>query len=143
IVHESGHEWFANSITSKDLADMWIHEGFTNYSETLFTECQNGKQAGDEYNYGARKGIHNDRPIIAPYGVNKEGSGDMYPKSGAMLQSIRHAVNDDEKFRNMLRSLSKQFYHKTVTTEDIQDAMTKLLCLNVQRIFDQYLRTIE
>ena len=143
IVHESGHEWFANSITSKDLADMWIHEGFTNYSETLFTECQNGKQAGDEYNYGARKGIQNDRPIIAQYGVNKEGSGDMYPKSGAMLQSIRHAVNDDEKFRNMLRSLSKQFYHKTVTTEDIQDAMTKLLGLNVQRIFDQYLRTTE
>jgi aminopeptidase N len=143
IVHESGHEWFANNVTSKDLADMWIHEGFTNYAETLFTECQNGKQAGDEYNYGARKGIRNDTPIIAPYGVNKQGSGDMYPKSGAMLQSIRHAVNDDEKFRRMLRELNKQFYHKTVTTEDIQPAMTKLLGLNVKWIFDQYLRTTQ
>ena len=141
IVHESGHEWFANNVTSKDLADMWIHEGFTNYSETLFTECQSGKEAANEYNYGSRKGIRNDVPIIAPYGVNKQGSGDMYPKSGAMLQSIRHAVNDDEKFRNMLRFLNKKFYHQTVTTEDIQDAMSGFLGLNVNRIFDQYLRT--
>jgi aminopeptidase N len=79
IVHESGHEWFANNITSKDLADMWIHEGFTNYSETLFTECQSGKTAGDEYNYGTRRGILNDVPVIPAYGVNKQGSGDMYP----------------------------------------------------------------
>ena len=143
IVHESGHEWFANNITSKDLADMWIHEGFTNYSETLFTECQNGKQAADEYNYGTRRGIQNDRPIIAAYGVNKEGSGDMYPKSGNMLHSIRHAVNDDEKFRDMLRFLNKKFYHQTVTTEDIQDAMSQFLGLKVNRIFDQYLRTTQ
>ncbi|NCI46264.1 M1 family metallopeptidase [Sediminibacterium soli] len=143
IVHESGHEWFANNITSKDLADMWIHEGFTNYSETLFTECQSGKQAGNEYNYGSRRGIHNDRPIIARYGVNKEGSGDMYPKSGNMLHSIRHAVNDDEKFRGMLRFLNKRFYHQTVTTEDIQSEMSKFLGLKVNRIFDQYLRTTQ
>ena len=143
IVHESGHEWFANNITSKDLADMWIHEGFTNYAETLFTECEYGKAAGDAYNYGSRKGIRNDVPIIAPYGVNKQGSGDMYPKSGAMLQSIRHAVNDDEKFRQMLRFLNKKFYHATVTTEDIQDAMSGFLGLNVKRIFDQYLRTTQ
>ncbi len=143
IVHESGHEWFANNITSKDLADMWIHEGFTNYSETLFTECQSGKQAGDEYNYGTRKGIRNDVPIIAPYGVNKQGSGDMYPKSGNMLHSIRHAVNDDEKFRNMLRLLNKKYYHKTVTTEDIQGTMGSFLGIKLNKIFDQYLRTTQ
>jgi aminopeptidase N len=143
IVHESGHEWFANNITSKDLADMWIHEGFTNYSETLFTECQNGKQAGNEYNYGARKGIRNDVPIIAPYGVNKQGSGDMYPKAGAMLQSIRHAIHDDEKFRNLLRLLNKKYYHQTVTTEDIEETMSGFLGLKLNKIFDQYLRTTQ
>ncbi len=143
IVHESGHEWFANSITSKDLADMWIHEGFTNYSETLFTEYQSGKQAGNEYNYGTRKGIRNDRPIIGPYGVNKEGSGDMYPKSGNMLHSIRHAMNNDEKFREMLRFLNKKFYHKTVTTEDIQKVVSTYFGSNVEKIFDQYLRTTQ
>lgn len=143
IVHESGHEWFANSITSKDLADMWIHEGFTNYSETLFTEYVYGKQAGNEYNYGTRRGIQNDKPIIGPYGVNKEGSGDMYPKSGNMLHSIRHAMNDDEKFRKMLRYLGKKFYHQTVTTEDIQKVVSQYFGSSVEKIFDQYLRTTQ
>ncbi len=143
IVHESGHEWFANNITSKDLADMWIHEGFTNYSETLYTECQSGKEAGNEYNYGTRKGIHNDVPIIAPYGVNKQGSGDMYPKSGNMLQSIRHAMNNDEHFRQMLRFLNKKFYHQTVNTEDIQLVVSDYFGGSVKSIFDQYLRTTQ
>jgi aminopeptidase N len=143
IVHESGHEWFANSITSKDLADMWIHEGFTNYAETLFTEYQSGIQAGNEYNYGTRKGIRNDAPIIGPYGVNKEGSGDMYPKSGNMLHSIRHAMNNDEKFREMLRFLNKKFYHQTVTTEDIQKVVSQYFGSSVEKIFDQYLRTTQ
>lgn len=143
IVHESGHEWFANSITSKDLADMWIHEGFTNYSETLFTDYVYGKQAGNEYNYGSRRGIQNDKPIIGPYGVNKEGSGDMYPKSGNMLHSIRHAMNDEEKFREMLRFMGKKFYHQTVTTEDIQQVVSQFFGSNVSKIFDQYLRTTQ
>jgi aminopeptidase N len=143
IVHESGHEWFANNVTSKDLADMWIHEGFTNYAETLYTECQSGIAAGNEYNYGTRKGIRNDVPIIPAYGVNKQGSGDMYPKSGNMLHSIRHAMNDDEKFRQMLRFLNKKFYHQTVTTEDIQDVVSEYFGAPVNKIFDQYLRTTQ
>ncbi|MBC7628352.1 M1 family metallopeptidase, partial [Ferruginibacter sp.] len=96
IVHESGHEWFGNNITSKDLADMWIHESFTNYSETLFTEYYYGKEAADAYVIGTRKRIVNDVPIIAPYGVNKEGSGDMYYKGGNMLHTIRQAINNDD-----------------------------------------------
>jgi aminopeptidase N len=143
IVHESGHEWFANNITSKDLADMWIHEGFTNYSETLFTDFVYGREAGNEYNYSTRRGIRNDKPIIGPYGVNKEGSGDMYPKSGNMLHSIRHAMNDDAKFRELLRFLNKKFYHATVTTEDIQQVVSQYFGSPVNKIFDQYLRTTE
>ncbi len=107
IVHESGHEWFANNITSKDIADMWIHEGITDYSETLFTEYYYGKEAGNDYNFGQRKGIQNDMPIIGPYGVNKEGSGDMYPKGANMMHTLRHSINNDEKFRQILRGLGK------------------------------------
>lgn len=143
IIHESGHEWFANNITSKDLADMWIHEGFTNYSETLFTDYVYGAQAGNEYNFGTRKGIRNDIPIIGPYGVNKEGSGDMYPKSGNMIHSLRHSMNNDEKFREMLRFLNKKFYHQTVTTEDIQKVVSSYFGSSVNKIFDQYLRTTQ
>jgi aminopeptidase N len=143
IVHESGHEWFANNITSNDLADMWVHEGFTNYSETLFTEYFYGKDAGNEYNVGSRRGIRNDKPIIAHYGVNEEGSGDMYPKSGSMIQSIRHSIDNDTLFRKILIGLNKTFYHKTVTTKEIEDYISVQSGINFSKIFDQYLRTIQ
>lgn len=143
IIHESGHEWFANNITTKDIADMWVHESFTTYSETLFTEYYYGIQAGNEYNYGQRKNIRNDVPIIGPYGVNKEGSGDMYDKGSNMIHSIRHAMNDDKKFRAILRGLNKSFWHKTVTTKDVEDYISKQSGFNFQKVFDQYLRTTQ
>ncbi len=143
IIHESGHEWFANNITTKDIADMWVHESFTTYSETLFTEYYYGIQAGNEYNYGQRKNIRNDEPIIGPYGVNKEGSGDMYDKGSNMIHSIRHAMNDDKKFRTILRGLNKTFWHKTVTTKEIEEYISKQAGFNFQKVFDQYLRTIQ
>jgi len=141
IVHESGHEWFANNITTIDIADMWVHESFTNYSETLFTEYYYGKEAGSDYCIGTRKLITNDRPIIGPYGVNKEGSGDMYYKGGNMLHTIRHVINDDEKFRTILRGLNSKFYHSVVTTKQIESYMTKQSRKDLSKIFDQYLRT--
>ncbi|MGF2414582.1 MAG: M1 family metallopeptidase, partial [Ferruginibacter sp.] len=143
IVHESGHEWFANNITSKDIADMWVHEGFTNYSETLFTDYWYGKQAGNQYCIGTRKGISNDIPIIGPYNVNQEGSGDMYPKAGNMLHTIRQVIDNDEKFRMILRGLNKTFYHQTVTTKQVEDYISKQSKFDFSKIFDQYLRTIQ
>jgi len=140
IVHESGHEWFANNITTNDIADMWVHEGFTDYSETLYTECQDGKEAANEYNYGQRKGIQNKATIIGHYGVNKEGSGDMYPKGANMLHTIRHSINDDEKFRSILRGLNKTFYHKTVDTKDIESYISTQSGINFSEVFNQYLR---
>ena len=109
VVHESGHEWFGNNLTSKDLADMYIHEGYTNYSETLFVDFMYGREAGNAYNYGIRRGIRNDRPIIPRYGINEEGSGDMYPKAANMLHSIRHSIDDDTLFRQILRGMNRDF----------------------------------
>jgi len=143
IVHESGHEWFANSICTKDIADMWVHEGFTNYSETLFTEYYWGKAAGETYVQGIRKNIVNDIPIIGSYGVNKEGSGDMYYKAANMIHLIRQITNDDVKFRALLLGLNKTFYHKTVTTNQIEQYIGSFLKLDITGIFDQYLRTIK
>jgi aminopeptidase N len=140
VVHESGHEWFGNNITMKDQADMWIHESFTNYSESLFVEQQYGKQAGLEYTHGNRRTIQNDAPIIATYNVNKEGSGDMYPKGGIMLNTIRTIINNDDKWREILRGLNKTFYHQTVTTEQIVGYINQQSSLNLTSIFDQYLR---
>jgi aminopeptidase N len=143
IVHESGHEWFGNNLTSKDLADMYIHEGYTNYAETLFADYMWGTEAGNLYNFGTRRGIRNDRPVIPRYGVNEQGSGDMYPKGGNMLHSIRHSMDNDEKFREVLRGLQKDFYHQTVTTQQVEAYVSAHAGFNYSKVFDQYLRTTQ
>ncbi|AOM77047.1 M1 family metallopeptidase [Pedobacter steynii] len=140
-IHESGHEWFGNNITTKDIADMWVHEGFTNYSEALFTESNQGKEAGSAYVIGVRRSIANDIPVIGQYGVNREGSGDMYPKGANLVHLIRQLINNDEKFRGILRGMNKTFYHQTVTTQQIENYITKQSGLKLNKIFDQYLRT--
>ena len=143
IVHESGHEWFGNNITSKDIADSWIHEGFTNYSETLFTEYWFGKEDATKYIVGIRKNIENKKPIISPYGVNADGPIDIYYKASNMLHTIRQVINNDAIFRNILRGLNKTFYHKTVTSKQIEDYISKTSKIDFSKVFDQYLRTIK
>jgi aminopeptidase N len=143
IVHESGHEWFANNITTNDIADMWVHEGITDYAETLFVECQYGKEAANEYTQGLRKGIRNDKPIIGYYGVNQEGSNDMYDKGNNIMHTIRQVINDDSLFRNILRGLNKDYYHKTVDSKDIENYISQKSGINFSKVFDQYLRTIK
>jgi aminopeptidase N len=140
IIHESGHEWFANNITYKDVADMWVHESFTNYSEAIYTEYYFGKEAGADYVIGLRDAIANDKPIIGVYGVNKEGSKDMYNKGGNMLHTIRQIVNNDEKWREILRGINKTFYHQTVEGKDIENYINQHAGRNISKVFDQYLR---
>ncbi len=141
IIHEAGHEWFANNITSIDIADMWIHEAFTSYSENLFLDYYYGKEASADYVIGTRRNIQNDRPLIGQYNVNNEGSGDMYYKGANMLHTLRQLVNDDNKWRQMLRTLNSKFYHQTVTTQQIEDCLAEESGLDLKGFFDQYLRT--
>ncbi len=141
IVHETGHEWFGNNISMKDAADMWIHEGFTNYSENLFVEYHFSKKEAEDYVIGSRKNIQNDQPIIGTYGVNKSGSGDMYSKGGNLLHTIRHIINDDEKWLGILRGLNKDFWHQTITTQEIENYISKNAEIDLGKVFDQYLRT--
>ncbi|WP_312819966.1 M1 family metallopeptidase [Kaistella carnis] len=143
IIHESGHEWFANNITANDQADMWIHESFTNYSETLFTENYMDKNSAEKYVIGIRNNIENKSPIIGKYGVRNEGSGDMYYKGSNMIHTIRQIINNDEKFRQILRGLNKEFYHKTVTTKQIENYISEKSGIDFSTVFDQYLRTIQ
>ncbi|ROH99989.1 M1 family metallopeptidase [Chryseobacterium daecheongense] len=142
IIHESGHEWFANNITAKDQADMWIHESFTMYSEVLFTENYMDKKSADMYAQGIRGNIDNDKPIIGKYGVRNEGSGDMYPKGASMIHTIRQVINNDDKFRQILRGMNKDFYHQTVTTEQIENYISSKSRIDFSSVFDQYLRTV-
>nr|WP_293301266.1 M1 family metallopeptidase [Allomuricauda sp.] len=141
IIHEAGHEWFANNITYKDIADMWIHEGFTAYSENLYLDYHYGSKAASEYVVGTRNNIQNDRPIIGAYGVNQAGSGDMYYKGANMLHTLRQLIEDDELWRQILRGLNSEFYHKTVTTQQIEDYISEKTKKDLSAFFNQYLRT--
>jgi aminopeptidase N len=143
LVHESGHEWFGNSITSADLADMWVHEGFTDYAETIYTQCRFGEAAGDDYVVGLRKNIRNDIPVIGPYGVNTEGSTDMYYKGANMLHTIRHVMDDDPLFKAMLRAMNKRYYHQVTTSAEVEAFISGFSGHDFSKLFDQYLRTTQ
>ena len=143
IVHESGHDWFANNITNIDIADMWIHESFTAYSENLFLDYHFGTEASNAYVTGTRKNIQNDKPIIGNYNVNNSGSGDMYYKGANMLHTLRQIIDNDKKWRSILVGLNKDFYHQTVTTLQIENYIDKYFEIDLKPFFNQYLRTIK
>lgn len=140
IVHETAHEWWGNNVTSKDIADMWIHEGFGSYAEGLFVESREGKEAGATYIKGLRRNIRNNGPVIGPYDVNKEGSGDMYYKGANLLQAVRTIIDDDFKWRNILRGLNKELGLKTTTTEEVVNYINTKAGKDLTNVFDQYLR---
>ena len=142
LVHEAAHEWWGNNITTADIADMWVHESFANYAEGLYTECLFGKGAGAAYVRGTRVLVQNDRPIVGPYGVNAEGSGDMYYKGGNMLHTIRQVVNDDARWRRVLRGLNATFRHEVVTGAEVQAYMSRETGMDLSAVFAQYLTTM-
>lgn len=140
IIHESGHEWFGNSITSKDVADMWIHESFTCYSESVFLECEFGLEKAQIYINGLSRNIQNDKPIIGQYGVNNEGSGDMYYKGALMLNTLRSVINDDAAWWKMILKYAETYRHQIITTETVIAFFNKESGRNLTPIFEQYLR---
>ncbi|HET9002445.1 MAG TPA: M1 family metallopeptidase [Gemmatimonadaceae bacterium] len=141
IVHESAHEWWGNNITAKDPADMWVHESFASYAEGIYTECQQDKEAGAAYLRGLRLNIANDAPVVGHFGVNNEGSGDMYYKGANMLHTIRQVVGDDDKWREILRGLNKTFWHQTVTGQQVRDYISAQAGRDLSKVFEQYQNT--
>lgn len=140
IIHESGHEWFGNSITSKDIADMWLHEGFTTYTECVFVECLYGYEKGQQYINGLKSRIANEEPIIGFYGVNKEGSSDMYSKGALLLNTIRHIIQDESKWASILLKYAETYRHKIIDTETTINFFNTETGLNLTPIFNQYLK---
>ncbi len=139
IIHESAHEWFGNSISVKDIADMWIHEGFTTYAESIFVECEYGKQAALDYTHGQRQMISHNRPIIGNYGVNSEGSSDMYAKGSNIINTLRTLVDDDDLWWKILKEFNKKFAYKTTTTEDVVQFFSQSFNKDLTAFFKQYL----
>jgi aminopeptidase N len=140
IIHESGHEWFGNSITSDDIADMWIHEGFTQYSESVYIECQFGYEKAKTYLNGLKNNVSNDKPVIGNFGVNNKGSGDMYPKGALFLHTLRNIINNDTLWWKILASYSENFKHKIINTAIVVSFFNKQTGMDLTPIFNQYLR---
>lgn len=140
-IHESGHEWFGNSITSSDIADMWIHEGFTTYAEGVFVECLYGYDKAVAYINGKKSSVSNKKAIIGAFGVNfKTGNSDMYSKGSLLLHTLRSVINDDEKWWAMLLEYSNTYKHKIIDTQTVIDFFNAKSGKNLTSIFNQYLR---
>jgi aminopeptidase N len=140
IVHESAHEWFGNSITAADVADMWIHEGFATYLESLYVEQRWGKDAALKYVNGEKPKVRNEQPVITQRGIHREPTQDMYFKGALFLNTLRSVVNDDAKWEKLLRDLYQRFKYQNIRTEDIVRFVNAQLGRNLTPIFDQYLR---
>jgi len=143
VVHETAHEWFGNNITTYDLADKWVHESFAAYSEVLFLNDFFSKEAGDEYTVGMKKMVKNDTPIIGKYGINMQGSSDMYSKGRYLIHMIRQIISNDDKFKKILRGLNQKYCHSIVTSNEIENYINNQVEVNLSPIFNQYLRTIK
>ena len=141
LIHESAHEWFANNITNHDVADMWIHEGFTCNSENLFLDYFYGKKASSEYVIGLRNKILNDSPMIGTYNVDSRGSNDIYYKGANILHTLRQVIDNDKKWRKILRGLNKDFYHQIVTSKQVEDYIATKSGRDLSAFWNQYLRT--
>ncbi|CAN5251888.1 M1 family metallopeptidase [soil metagenome] len=140
IIHETGHEWWGNHVSMKDMADMWIHEGFCTYTEAIYVECMHGYDTAMAYVNAKIPGVDNEEPIIGTYGVNHEGAGDMYNKGMLMLNTLRHVVNNDKLWWDIILGIQKEFGMKTTTTEEIVAYINRRTGQDLTYFFDQYLR---
>ena len=140
IIHESGHEWFGNSVTAADSSDMWIHEGWTTYLECLYVEYMFGKADGLKYTNGYKPKVRNQRPIIPQRGVNAEPPQDMYFKGALFLNTLRSVVDDDKRWFSMIREFYQHFKYQNIMTEDVVAFFNRAIGRNLTPVFDQYLR---
>jgi aminopeptidase N len=143
IVHETAHEWWGNSITSNDIADMWVHESFGAYCEALYVEHQHGYEQAMKYINGKKQNVKNDRPIVGDFGVNKAGSSDMYDKGQLVLNTLRHVIDDDEKWRSILMGMHDEFKYQTIDGQQIMDFISENAGTDLTYYFDQYFRSTE
>jgi aminopeptidase N len=144
LIHESAHEWWGNNISARDHADMWLHEAFAMYAEGLYTECQQGPAAATRYFVGLRERIRNDLPIIGHYGVDDvPPSQDRYYKGSNLLHTVRQIVNDDARWRRILRGANARFWHQTVWGAQVIDYISAEAGVDLHSVFAQYLTTTD
>jgi aminopeptidase N len=119
IMHESAHEWWGNSITCTDHAELWIHESFTTYMESVYVEETYGEAALDKYLRYQRTNMSHSQPIIGPKDVNFTGhNNDIYYKGACMLHTLRNSLGDDAKWWKLLKTFYQKNKISNVRSED-------------------------
>jgi aminopeptidase N len=141
IIHETGHEWWGNSVTAGDIADMWIHESFCTYSEAIYVECMHGYDTAMTYVNALKNTVQNNTSIMGIYGVNHEGHYDMYVKGMLFLNTLRHVVNNDELWWSTIKTMSDTVFKHSITNYDlVVDLFEKSTKMELKPIFDQYVK---
>ena len=140
IIHESAHEWWGNSVTSKDVADMWIHESFGAYAEALYVEHLFGRKQSLAYINAKKQNVRNTEPIIGVYNVQHEGSSDMYDKGQLVLNTFRSVLDNDSLWFSILRGIQDIFRYQTITADDVVQFVNKKTGKDYTYFFNQYLK---
>ena len=140
IIHESGHEWFGNAVTASDVCDMWIHEGWTTYLECMYVEKLFGYSDALKYINGYQGKVSNRRPIITDRGKHQGPPGDQYFKGALFLHTLRNVLRDDDKWWALVREVYDTFKYQSIETDDILKLFNKRFGMDLQPVFDQYLR---
>lgn len=139
IVHEAAHEWWGNSVTAADMADVWIHEGFATYAEYMFLEDRLGN---DEYMYHLlSKPIFNVWPMVQNRGVNEDAlaGNDVYNKGAMLLHCLRCIVNNDSLFFNMIRDFCIRYKYSAVHSDDFIQFASQASGKNLSAFFAKFL----
>ena len=140
IIHESAHEWWGNNVTAADNADMWIHESFGAYAEALYVEKQLGREASLRYINAKRQNVRNEAPMQGKYGLNNDGSSDMYDKGQLVLNTLRSSLDNDSLWFSILRGIQWTYRYKTITYDTIVNYISMRSGKGVRTFFDQYYR---
>lgn len=140
IVHESAHEWFGNSITARDRSDMWIHEGWANYCESVFVEYMWGKADAIKYLNTGKENVKNAEPVICEEGTVCWPPVDQYKKGGLFLNTVRSVIDDDREWFALLHDYYQHFKYQTIMTTDVAAFFSQHSKRNLVPIFNEYLR---
>jgi aminopeptidase N len=140
IIHESGHEWFGNSVTAADRSDMWIHEGWTTYLECLYVEYLWGRDDYLKYVNGYKAKVRNQQPIIPSRGVNATPPQDQYFKGALFLHTLRNVIDSDPRWFRLIKEFYQRFKYQSIMTEEMIAWFNQRTKMNLKPVFDQYLR---
>jgi len=138
LFHETAHEWWGNSVTVADPAHMWIHEGMAVYSESIFIEDQLGYNVMIDFMLRKRTNIQNKLPIVGPENENYWAFGDSYNKGAWVMHTLRHVIDNDSLWWDILKSFAVDNARKHVKTSDFHTYVESRTDHDLEYFFDQY-----